>query len=94
MSAGGESRQRFLVTSIPQTSAQPIMSAIDAPLRGELFMHRALRFALATELVLLLLERAVPVTHYVLPICGDHFSQLAILLLAAVIYVEVSQLRE
>lgn len=57
-------------------------------------MHRALRLALALELILLIIERAVPISHRVLPLCGDHFSQLAMLLLSAVIYVEYIELQQ
>ncbi|MBK3662550.1 hypothetical protein JJE66_15000 [Bradyrhizobium diazoefficiens] len=54
-------------------------------------MPFALRLALAMELVLLLLEKVLP-QGWRLPLFGDHFTQAAVLIIAAVIYVEFKNL--
>jgi hypothetical protein len=54
-------------------------------------MPFALRLALALELVLLLLGRVLP-EGVGLPLFGDHFTQAAVLIIAAVIYVEFMNL--
>lgn len=55
-------------------------------------MPKAVRLALALELLLLLIEKITPEAYNFLPFCGDHFTQLAVLIIAAVAYVEINGL--
>jgi hypothetical protein len=56
-------------------------------------MPIALRLALAIELILVFLEKVTPISINVLPLFGDHFTELAILVVGALIYVELTDLR-
>ncbi|MER9213512.1 hypothetical protein NKI54_15720 [Mesorhizobium sp. M0663] len=51
-----------------------------------------MRIALITDLVVVLIEKAKPGWASVLPFAGDHFAQLTILMLLAVIAEEVADL--
>ena len=56
-------------------------------------MPIALRLALAIEVILVLLEKITPASINVLPLSGDHFTDLAILVVGALIYIELTNLR-
>lgn len=56
-------------------------------------MPIAVRLALAIEIILVLLEKITPTSINVLPLSGDHFTDLAILVVVALIYVELTDLR-
>jgi hypothetical protein len=56
-------------------------------------MPIALRLALAIEVILVLLEKVTPASINVLPLFGDHFTELATLVVAAMIYLELTNLR-
>jgi hypothetical protein len=55
-------------------------------------MPLLLRLAIALELLLLLLEKVLPEKYNCFPLFGDHFTQVAVLIISAVVSVELRKL--